>query len=325
MQQVNPLLSQRFWGVAVLALITVVGCVAAFLYISPPNEKTIAFYTDDAASIHSGDTVRIAGIIVGKVKDLSIERDQIRVRANIDRNAFVGDQSQVQVRMLTVVGGYYVTVIPMGGKPLGGRVIPKERVTMPYSLVETLSDTTKITEHVSTTPIRQSIDQLQQGLAGTNAESFTTVLNAANSITDTLDKQRGQISKILDLSEEYVQTLTDYKDRLQDYIRKVAVLEGTLILYGKSFSEALQGMGAIVQTAKYGATMPFFTHRQEFINRIQGILDEIRTIASRNGVVVRVLDRIHDRMERALDRQNNFIRPELLATDICVPVHGSPC
>jgi len=40
---------------------------------------------------------------------------------------------------------------------------------------------------------------------------------------------------------------------------------------------------------------------------------------------VRVLGRIHDRMERALDRQNNFIRPELLATDICIPVHGSPC
>lgn len=325
MQQVNPALTQRLWGIAALALITVVGCVAAALYISPPNEKTIAFYTDDAASIHPGDTVRIAGIIVGKVKDLSMERDRIRVRANIERDAFVGDQSQVQVRMLTVVGGYYVTVVPMGNKPLGTRVIPQERVTMPYSLVETLSDTTKITEHVSTTPIRQSIDQLQQGLAGTNAESITTVLNAANSITDTLDRQRGQISKILDLSEEYVQRLTDYKDRLQTYIRKVAILEETLVLYGNSFAEAIEGMGAIVQAAKYGVIIPFFTHRQEFINRIQGILDELRTIASRNGVVVRVLGRIHDRMEKALDRQNNFIRPELLATDLCIPVHGSPC
>ena len=46
---------------------------------------------------------------------------------------------------------------------------------------------------------------------------------------------------------------------------------------------------------------------------------------SRNGVLVRLLGRIHDRMERALDRQNNFVRPELLATDICIPVHGSPC
>lgn len=325
MQQVNQVLTQRLWGAAALALITVVSCVAAVLYISPPNEKTIAFYTDDAASIHSGDTVRIAGIIVGKVKDLSIERDQVRVRATIDRDAFVGDQSQVQVRMLTVVGGYYVTVIPMGNKPLGDRAIPRMRVTMPYSLVETLSDTTKITEHVSTTPIRQSIDQLQQGLAGTNAESVTTVLNAANSITDTLDRQRGQMSKILDLSEEYVQRLTNYKDRLQEYIRKVAILEQTLVLYGENFAEAIEGMGAIVQSAKYGAVIPFFTHREEFIKRVQGILNELRTIASRNGVVVRVLGRIHDRMERALDRQNNFIRPELLATDICVPVHGSPC
>lgn len=325
MQQVNPVVTQRFWGVAVLALITVIGCVAAALYISPPNQKTVAFYTEDAAAIHPGDTVRIAGIIVGKVKDLAIDAGQIRVRADVSGDAFVGDQSQVQVRMLTVVGGYYVTIIPLGNTPLGNRVIPKERVTMPYSLVETLSDTTKITEHVATTPIRESIDQLQRGLAGTNVQSINTVLNAANSITDTLDRQRGQLSKILDLSEEYVARLNDYKAQLQDYIRKIAIIEGTLVLYGKGFADALVGIGSIVEAAKYGAVNPYFAHRQDFIDRVQGILNELRAIASRNGVVARVLGRVHDRMETALDRQNNFIRPELLATDICVPVHGSPC
>ena len=67
------------------------------------------------------------------------------------------------------------------------------------------------------------------------------------------------------------------------------------------------------------------THREDFIEKVRALLGEFRTIASRNGLVVRLLGRVHDRMERALDRQNNFIRPELLATDICIPVHGSPC
>jgi phospholipid/cholesterol/gamma-HCH transport system substrate-binding protein len=324
MQQMNPLRNQRFWGAAALAVATIVGLVAAFLYINPPNQRTVAFYTDDAASVHPGDTVRVAGVVVGAVKDLSLEPNQIRVRARVNRDAFIGDQSQVQVRMLTIVGGYYVTIIPLGNTPLGDRPIPRERVTMPYNLIQALSDTTKITQHVAPKPIKENIDQLQQGLRGTNAESVTTLLNAGNSIADTLDKQRGELSKILALSDEYIDQLANYRDVLQKYIRRVAILEESLVLQGKSFGDALSGLGAIVE-ALHPVLDLYYTHKQDFLERARAILGEFHTITSRNGVVVRLLGRVHDRMERALDRQNNFIRPELLATDICIPVHGSPC
>jgi phospholipid/cholesterol/gamma-HCH transport system substrate-binding protein len=323
-QQVNSMRSQRFWGAAALVIAAIVCVVVAFLYTSPPNQRIVTFDTDDAASVRPGDTVRIAGVVVGTVKDLSLEPDQIRVRATVNRDAFVGDQSQVQVRMLTVVGGYYVTIVPLGNAPLGTRPIPKERVTMPYSLIRALTDTTKITQHVAPKPIKESIDQLQQGLRGTNVDSVAAVLNAGNSIADTLDRQRGELSEILQLSDEYIDRLTNYRDRLQEYIRKVAILEESAVLYGASLADASIGLGAVVQSL--GPVIDFyFTHRDDFLEKVRGILGDMRTIASRNGMVVRLLGRIHDRMERALDRQNNFIRPELLATDICIPVHGSPC
>jgi ABC-type transporter Mla subunit MlaD len=195
---------------------------------------------------------------------------------------------------------------------------------MPYSLIRALTDTTKITQDVAPTPVKESIDQLQQGLRGTNVDSVAAVLNAGNSIADTLDRQRGELSKILQLSDEYIDRLANYRDTLQKYIRKVAILEESLILYGKSFGDALLGIGAVGQALKPVVDF-YYTHRADFLEKVRGILGDLRTIASRNGAVVRVLGRIHDRMERALDRQNNFTRPELLATDICIPVHGSPC
>lgn len=324
MQQINATRSQIFWGAAAMVVTMIATLIAAFLYISPPNQRLVTFYTNDAASVRPGDTVRIAGIVVGTVKDLSLETDQIRVRASVNRDAFVGDQSQVQVRMLTVVGGYYVTIVPLGNAPLGIRPIPKERVTMPYSLIQALTDTTKITQRVAPKPIKESIDQLQQGLRGTNVDSITAVLNAGNAIADALDRQRGEFSKILQLSDEYIDRLANYRGRLQEYIRKIAILEETLVLYGNSFNAALAGIGAIGQALKPPVDF-YFAHRQDFLEKVRGILGELRTIASRNGTAVRILGRIHDRMERALDRQNNFVRPELLATDICIPVHGSPC
>jgi hypothetical protein len=95
-------------------------------------------------------------------------------------------------------------------------------------------------------------------------------------------------------------------------------------LYGKSFASGIAGIGAILQDL--GPVFELYlSHREDYLEKVRGILGELRTIQSRNGALVRLLGRVHDRMERAVDRQNNFVRPELLATDICIPMHGSPC
>lgn len=60
----------------------------------------------------------MAGIKVGTVDELELEPDRVRVQMRLNNDAFVGDQSQVDVRMLTVVGGYYVNVTSLGDKPL---------------------------------------------------------------------------------------------------------------------------------------------------------------------------------------------------------------
>jgi virulence factor Mce-like protein len=316
--------SPKLMGAITLAIVMVVAAVVGYVYERPPNHRTVSFYTDDAASIRPQDTVRIAGIVVGTVEGLSLEANQVRVRASIDKSAFVGDQSQVQIRMLTVVGGYYVTIIPLGNAPLGDRSIPKERVTTPYTLIQALTDTTKITQNIAPKPIKDDIDELQQGLRGTNVNSVASVLKAGNAITSTLEKQRGQITEILNLTDEYIDRLAKYRDRLQEYIRRIAILEQALVLEGKGFADAQLGIGALLETLR-PVTDLYATHRQDFVEKVRSLLGEFRTIASRNGLVVRLLGRVHDRMERALDRQNNFVRPELLATDICIPVHGSPC
>jgi phospholipid/cholesterol/gamma-HCH transport system substrate-binding protein len=316
--------SPTFWGVAAVVMTTVIGCVIAWVYISPPGQQIVAFYTDDAASVHPGDTVRIAGISVGKVKDLSIEPNQVRVRLSVDRGAFVGDQSQVEVRMLTVVGGYYVTITSLGDAPLGSRPIPLQRVTMPYSLIQTLTAATKITENVAHKPINESINQLQQGLTGTNTEAITELLKAGNTLTQNLERQRGQLSAILELSNEYIRRLNDSRELLEYLIQRVSILEETLVLYGKGFSRAIEGLGEVGRRLDAFSVF-YFPHRSDFILRIRGVLGEFQGIADRNGVVVRVLRRIRERMERTLDAQNNGTPPELFATDLCIPTEGSRC
>jgi len=312
----------RLWGASTLAIVTVLGLVAAMVYVSPPGNRIVTFSTDDASSITPGITVRIAGITVGKIKDLSIEPDQVRVRATVEGSAFVGDQSNVQVRMLTVVGGYYVNIDSLGDTPLGDRVIPRDRVTMPYSLIRALADATKVTERVQTAPINQSLNEVQQGLAGPNLESISSIVDAGTKLTDTLDRQQGQMTAILNLSDEYIQRLSNYRGQLKQLIEKISILEQTLVLYGKGFAGALQGMGNVMQGIGTVGTF-YMNHRDKFLAKFIHWQQIVRTWADRSGLVVRILRRTRNRMERTLDAQN--APPELLATDLCIPLPASPC
>lgn len=312
-------------GVATIVMATVIGLVVAWVYIYPPNQQSVTFYTDDSASVHSGDTVRVAGIVVGKVKDVSLESDRVRVRLTLDDNVFIGDQTQVEVRMLTVVGGYFVTLIPLGDHPLNRNSIPIEHVTMPYSLIRTLSDATKITDQVAPRPINESLSEMQRGLVGSNTDVLTKILDAGNGITKIMERQKGQLAAILEMSNEYIGKLNDNRDLLEFLISRAAILEATLVLYGEGFAGAMNGLGDIIE-GRVGVLADFYMHhREDFINRSRGILREFQAMADRNGVLVRVLRRVRGRMETTLAAQNSGTPPELYATDLCFPMEGSRC
>lgn len=311
------------WGIGAIAFGLVVTLVLAFVYLNPPGQnKLVSFYTDDAGSIRVGDDVRMAGIAVGKIEGLSLETNQVRVTARVSDDAFVGDQSQIDVRMLTVVGGYYVNVVSIGDTPLGDDAIPLARVTMPYSLIRTLTDSTKITQNVNTEPLNASLNQLQQGLTGTNVEVVSTVIDAGNAIMSSVDRQRGQVSNILRMSDEYIRALAAYRDKFEQLVRKVSILTQTLALYNGGMTSTIGGLGTVLMQLKTVGDF-YEAHRVEFVEKVQQYLHKGQLFVERNGLTIRALKRVQNLMDRVLDAQN--ASPALLATDICMPIPGSPC
>lgn len=311
------------WGAAAIAFAVVVALVLTYIYYHPPGQnKLVNFYTDDAASIRIGDDVRMAGIAVGKVEGLSLEPHQVRVTARISEDAFVGDQSQIDVRMLTVVGGYYVNLMSIGDTPLGDDAIPLARVTMPYSLIRTLTDSTKITENVNTESLNESLNQLQQGLTGANVEVVSTVIDAGNAIMSSVDRQRGQVSNILTMSDEYIRALASYRDKFDQLVRKVSILTQTLALYNGGMTSTIGGLGTVLLQLKTVGDL-YEAHRVEFVEKVQQYLHKGQLFVERNGLTIRALKRVQNLLDRVLDAQNTS--PALLATDICMPIPGSPC
>ena len=323
LKSMNALRNPVTWGAGAIAFAVVVALVLGYIYYHPPGQgKVVSFYTDDAVSIRVGDEVRMAGIAVGKVEKLSLEPHQVKVTALVDDDAFVGDRSQIDVRMLTVVGGYYVNLVSIGDTPLGANAIPLARVTMPYSLIRTLTDTTRITENVNTAPVKESLNQIQQGLSGVNVQVVSTVINAGNAIMSTVDRQRGQVTNILNMSDEYIQALSNYRDKFDQLIRKVSILTQTLVLYNGGLSTMIGGLGTVLVQLKTVGDF-YEAHRIQFIEKVRDYLNRGRLFVERNGLTIRALKRVQNLFDRILDAQN--ASPALLATDICMPIPGSSC
>jgi phospholipid/cholesterol/gamma-HCH transport system substrate-binding protein len=315
--------NQTVWGFGAIVFAVVVALVLTYVYYNAPGtSKIVKFYTDDANSIRTGDEVRMAGIKVGTVTDLKLEPSQVLVTAKINDDAFVGDQSQIDVRMLTVVGGYYVNLASMGGASLGQQPIPLSRVTMPYSLIRALTDTTKITDNVATQPLNESLNQISQGLSGTNVEVISTVIDAGNALISTVERQRGQVTAILGLSDEYIRALSNYREKFAALVRKASILTQTLVIYDRGFSGTIQGLGDVLLALKPVGDM-YESHSVEFIEKVRNLLERGRLFTEQNGLTIRALRRVQNTFDRILNAQN--APPGLLATDMCVPIPGSAC
>ncbi|MFF0637891.1 MlaD family protein [Nocardia sp. NPDC004151] len=186
------------------AIVVVLGLTAAgALYVIPFGKHTYTAELSEAQSVKAGDDVRVAGISVGEVKSLELKPDKVVMRFTVKSDVFLGDQTSLDIRMLTIVGGHYVAVFPAGSKPLGSAAIPADRVRLPYSLIETFQDAATPLAKIDGSTLNQNLAALGNSIDGA-PDTLRTTLRTVGTYVDALEKQRGQVSNAVSVADEYV-------------------------------------------------------------------------------------------------------------------------
>ncbi|MEV6275397.1 MlaD family protein [Nocardia sp. NPDC051832] len=230
-------------GVALL----VVGVVAAgALYVVPFGKTTYTAELSEAQSVKTGDDVRLAGISVGSVTALELRPDKVVMKFTVDNEVFVGDQSSLDVRMLTVVGGHYVALFPAGDKPLGGNAIPADRVRLPYSLVQTFQDATTPLSKIDGNTLRENLATLNKSVDNA-PEALRTTLDTVGGYIDAIDRQRTQVSNAISVASEYVRMYDGAKSDLRRLMENAIQLENVLIDKRAEMREAVALFTSVVQ------------------------------------------------------------------------------
>lgn len=228
---------------AAVLLLVAIGAV----YVTGTTaERTYSAEMAQAGSVRTGDDVRLAGIPVGKVTALTLLPDRVRMEFTVTEDAFLGDQTTLDIRMLTFVGGYYLAVLPAGTKPLGAAVIPMERVIVPYNLTKAFQDAVEPVRRIDGSVFRQDLAALSTAI-DKSPDAVRSTVRAAGDVVAILDEQNADISRALSIADEYLTALDANADVLADLIITLGTLEQIIQTNKVQVAESLYDLAVILQ------------------------------------------------------------------------------
>lgn len=316
------------WGIVGLCLAVLLVAGIGLVYLrGTESVRTYAADIAQAGQIREGDDVRLAGIPVGKVKELSLLADRVRMTFTVADDVFVGDRTALAVRMLTVVGGYYLALEPAGIEPLGSQVIPQDRVVLPYNLTQVFQAAIEPVRELDGTLLRQNLDAVAASVGG-SPEAVRAAVGAAGDLVGIMDRQNADISRALALADEYLTAMNGSSEVLAQLVINLGTLQAIVQTYKSQVAQALYDVSAVL-----GGLAPLgWAWDETLAERARPLADLVPTLTElgeRMGVLFDSLNALGQRLlplmspEGGVAVDHSGVTSSLPA--LCVPVPGGGC
>ncbi|MDX6738283.1 MCE family protein [Actinocorallia sp. A-T 12471] len=173
----------------------------------------------EAAGLKEGEEVRVAGVKVGKVTGLDLEGDHVRVDFKVDKDLHVGDASELEIKIKTLLGAHYLALDPRGrAKQRPAKAIPISRTTVPYEVVPALSDLTRNVEEIDTDQLAKSFDTLSETFEN-SPEEIKASLRGLRRISETISSRDDELSELIDRAKDVTGVLNERQDDLVQLVK----------------------------------------------------------------------------------------------------------
>jgi phospholipid/cholesterol/gamma-HCH transport system substrate-binding protein len=224
--------------------------LTAFLYIIFGQYRT-GSTTDysavfaDASRLKSGDSVRVAGIRVGTVHDVSLRPDKkVVVTFDADRTVVLTTGTKAAVRYLNLVGDRYLELVDGPGSTRvmpSGSQIPVERTEPALDLDLLLGGLKPVIQGLNPQDVNaltSSLIQIFQGQGGT----LDSLLSKTSSFSNALADNSAVIQQLIDNLNTVVATLAKDGDKFSAAIDNLEHLITGLAQDRDPIGQAIQSL-----------------------------------------------------------------------------------
>jgi phospholipid/cholesterol/gamma-HCH transport system substrate-binding protein len=169
----------------------------------------------EAGGLKANDEVRIAGVHVGKVRDVALHDGEVRVEFQVEGDAEFGPQSEAQIRVKTILGAMYLALVPAGsGQMEEGDTIPVERTTSPYDIVDVFEGLAERSQRIDTDQLATALDTVAT-LTRNTPEEFQSALKGVGALSANVAARDAELNTLLQNLQKVSRVLGD---RRQDVV-----------------------------------------------------------------------------------------------------------
>ena len=210
----------------VVALLAVIAVVIGAVWFFTSRTKTVTAFFESTRGVYQDDTVRVLGVRVGTIADITPEGGRSKVTMKIDRDVPVPADATALLVAQSLVAERFIQLTPAhtGGEEMpDGGVIPAERTAVPVEWDGVKEQLMKLSTALSpagdeeTGPLGEFVESADSMLDGNGAE----VRDALNEVSQTM-------SMLSDGRENLFTTLKN----LQLFVTALSQSEEQIVSFG---------------------------------------------------------------------------------------------
>lgn len=238
----------------------------------------------EAAGLQPDDDVRVAGIRVGTVTDVSLDGNDVEVSFKAP-DTWLGDQTRASIEIKTLLGQKYIALEPAGNQPLDPDVaIPRTRTTAPFDVIDAFSQLTTTVEGLNTDQLGESLTTLSQTLDGASGP-VRPALDGLSRLSRTISSRDAELSHLLANTAATTQVLAARDGDIQTLIQNGNLLLGELRSRKAAIDDLLNGTIALSQQLR-GLVADNRATLGPTLDKLNGVLTTLQTNSANleNGI-----------------------------------------
>ncbi|HEV2778072.1 MAG TPA: MlaD family protein [Actinophytocola sp.] len=233
-----------------IIFVLVTGLATAVLAVSIANTglgDTATYHArfTDVTSLNPGDDVRISGVRVGQVDELTVvDANLARVTFSVDRSRRLPGDVMAVIKYRNMVGQRYIALErdTGGGPPLAeGAEIPVERTTPALDLTELFNGFKPLFQALSPTDVNQLSGEIVQVLQGEGG-TVESLLAHTGSLTATLASRDKVIGEVIANLDSVLRTINGQGDALSTLVSTLQRLVSGLAGDRTAIGDAIDGI-----------------------------------------------------------------------------------
>lgn len=207
---------------------------------------TVRAHFADAAGLTPDNEVRVAGLKVGKVNSVELaERDargvtdRVLVEMEVSDGIDLGDRTEGEIKLKTILGAKFVELVPKGSEALDG-VIPLERTRIPFEIYEVANRTVGTIGELDADALNESLRALAD-LFDDPDGNLGRALDGLSAATDGLKEREAEIEDLVRYGSDILETLGSRSEALGRIFDSGAELLGALSARRDSLARFVDG------------------------------------------------------------------------------------